>query len=70
MLVLTRRLEQSVMIGDDVKVTVVEIRGDQVRLGFDAPRGLPVHRQEIWLQLKAEIAQATPVWERSDSEDE
>ena len=70
MLVLTRRLDQSVMIGDDVKVTVVEIRGGQVRLGFDAPRGLSVHRQEIWLQLKAEFAQDVPGGEGSDSEDE
>ena len=54
MLVLTRRLDQSVMIGDDVVITVIEVRGDQVRLGIDAPRTLSVHRKEVWLQIKDE----------------
>ena len=44
MLVLTRRVNQSVMIGDDVLITVLEIHGDQVRIGIDAPRSLPLRR--------------------------
>jgi carbon storage regulator len=47
MLVLTRHKDERVMIGDNIVVTVVEIRGDKVRLGFDAPRDVSVHRQEV-----------------------
>ena len=47
MLVLTRRRGQSVMIGDDVRIVIVEISGDQVRLGIEAPRTVEVHRQEV-----------------------
>ena len=56
MLVLTRRLNESIMIGDEVVLTVIEVRGDQVRLGIDAPRHMSVHRKEIWLQIKEENA--------------
>jgi carbon storage regulator len=52
MLVLTRRANQSIVIGQDVIVTVLEIRGDQVRLGITAPRSVTVHREEVWLQLE------------------
>lgn len=48
MLVLTRRLNQSIMIGE-IEVTVIEVRGDQVRLGIHAPRDVPVHRKEVYL---------------------
>ncbi|MBN1505669.1 MAG: carbon storage regulator CsrA [Sedimentisphaerales bacterium] len=48
MLVLSRRNEESIMIGDDIKVTVVGIRGRNVRLGIDAPRQVSVHRREIY----------------------
>ena len=52
MLVLTRRANQSIVIGAVVTVTVLEIRGDQVRLGIAAPRSVSVHREEVWLQLE------------------
>jgi carbon storage regulator len=52
MLVLTRRANQSIVIGRDVTVTVLEIRGDQVRLGITAPRSVTVHREEVWLELE------------------
>ena len=52
MLVLTRRANQSIVIGADVTVTVLEIRGDQVRLGIAAPRSVSVHREDVWLQLE------------------
>lgn len=52
MLVLTRRANQSIVIGRDVTVTVLEIRGDQVRLGITAPRSVSVHREEVWLELE------------------
>ena len=53
MLVLTRRSGESVMIGDDVVITVLEVRGDVVRLGIRAPRDIQVHREEIYLELQA-----------------
>ncbi|MCS6860795.1 MAG: carbon storage regulator CsrA [Abditibacteriales bacterium] len=48
MLVLTRKVHQSIMIGDDVEVVVTAIKGEQVRLGITAPREIPVHRKEIY----------------------
>lgn len=53
MLVLTRRANQSIMIGDEVVVTVLEVRGDQVRLGIRAPRSIDVHREEVFAALHA-----------------
>ena len=52
MLVLTRRANQSIMIGHEIVVTVLEVRGDQVRLGIKAPRSIDVHREEIFAQLQ------------------
>ncbi len=51
MLVLTRRANQSIIIGDDVVVTVLEVRGDQVRIGITAPRNVTVHREEVYRAL-------------------
>ena len=53
MLVLTRQANQSIMIGPDVVVTVLDIRGDQVRLGIRAPRAVTVHREEVFAQVEA-----------------
>lgn len=47
MLVLSRKKDESIVINDNIVVTIVEIRGDKVRLGIDAPRDVPVHRQEV-----------------------
>jgi carbon storage regulator len=52
MLVLTRKRNESVVINDVIKVTIVEIRGDKVRLGIEAPREVGVHRLEIWEQIQ------------------
>jgi len=52
MLVLTRRANQSIMIGHDIVVTVLEVRGDQVRLGIRAPRSVDVHREEVFATLQ------------------
>ena len=54
MLVLTRRLNQSIKIGDEIEITVIEVRGDQVRLGVTAPRDVSVHRKEVYLQIQQE----------------
>jgi len=51
-LVLTRRAGESVMVGDDVVVTVLEVRGDVIRLGVQAPRSVPVHREEVYRELQ------------------
>ena len=52
MLVLTRRAGESVMIGDDIVITVLDVRGDVVRLGIEAPRSVQVHREEVYLELQ------------------
>ncbi len=58
MLVLSRHRDESIMIGDDVVVTIVDIRGDKVRLGIEAPTSIPVHRQEVYEAIKRENQQA------------
>lgn len=58
MLVLTRRANQSIVIGRDVVVTVLEVRGDQVRLGIRAPREVTVHREEVWAEIQRENREA------------
>lgn len=52
MLVLTRRPGESIRIGSDVSVTVLEIRGDQIRIGIDAPRAVKVHREEVFQEIE------------------
>lgn len=61
MLVLSRKLNQSIMIGDDIEIKVVEIKGDQVRLSVNAPREIPVHRQEIYEQIQESNRQAAKI---------
>ena len=58
MLVLSRHRDESIMIGDDVVVTIVDIRGDKVRLGIEAPQDIPVHRQEVYEAIKRENEKA------------
>jgi carbon storage regulator len=59
MLVLSRHRDESIMIGDDIVVTIVDIRGDKVRLGIDAPSSVPVHRQEVYEAIQRENRKAT-----------
>ena len=54
MLVLSRQRDESIMIGDKVVITIVDIRGDKVRLGIQAPEEIPVHRQEVYEAIKRE----------------
>lgn len=69
MLILARKLNESIMIGDDVEVIVVEIKGDQVKLGIRAPRNVTVHRTEIYREIKEQNKQAakTPSAESLES---
>jgi carbon storage regulator len=53
-LIITRRSGQKIMLGDDIVLNVLEIAGNTVRLGVDAPRDLPVYREEIWAAVKEE----------------
>lgn len=62
MLVLARKVGQSIIIGDNIELTVIEVRGEQVRIGIDAPKAISVHRKELLEQIKAEnirVAQQT-----------
>jgi len=57
MLVLSRQRDESIMIGDDVEIIIVDVRGDKVRLGITAPRSIPVHRREIYDAIQREKAE-------------
>lgn len=58
MLVLTRKKDQSIVIGDSIEITVLEIQGDQVRIGINAPKNVSIHRKEIYLEIREENRRA------------
>ena len=62
MLVLSRQKDESIVIGDDVEITIVDVRGDKVRLGITAPKSIPVHRREVYdaIQREKKEKQAKP----------
>jgi carbon storage regulator len=66
MLILTRKPGESVYIGDDIKITIVEIKGHQIRVGVDAPREMRIYREEIYLQILEENKQAAEAAKSSD----
>lgn len=61
MLVLSRRTNQSIMIGEEIEITVLSVAGDKVRLGIKAPREVPVYRDEVYAQVHGEQREADPV---------
>ena len=56
MLVLTRKANQSIMIGDEIQVSVLAVMGEKVRIGIEAPRSVPVFRQEVWMEIQRDRA--------------
>lgn len=65
MLVLSRRQGESIVIGNHVTITVLEVRGDQIRLGIDAPRSVTVHREEVYRRVLEENAAAVASADRT-----
>jgi carbon storage regulator len=61
MLVLSRQRDETIMIGDEIEITVVDIRGDKVRLGINAPRTIQVHRKEVYEAIRRENAEAAKI---------
>jgi len=66
MLVLSRQRDESIMVGDDVEITIVDVRGDKVRLGITAPKSIPVHRREIYDAIQREKAEAKAAHAQSE----
>jgi carbon storage regulator len=64
-LVLTRKVGEGIIIGDDIKITIVELKGGGVRVGIDAPRDMKIHRQEVFDRIKQENKEATQ-WDIAD----
>ena len=58
MLALARKSNESIMLGNDIEITVLEIKGDQVKLGIKAPKSVPIYRKESYLQIQEENRQA------------
>lgn len=67
MLVLTRKVDERVMIGDDIEIMVVGMEGDQVKLGIDAPRDIPIHRHEVYEEIQRENLAAQASGEETES---
>jgi len=61
MLVLSRKTNQSIMIGDEIEITVLSVAGEKVRLGIKAPREIPVYRDEVYSQVNAQQLESDPV---------
>lgn len=58
MLALSRKINESIVIGQDVEITILEIKGDQVKIGINAPKSVPIFRKEIFVQIKEENQQS------------
>jgi carbon storage regulator len=61
MLVLTRKKDQSIIVGDDIEITIIDIQGDQVRLGINAPKNVSIHRKEIYTEIQNENKKAANI---------
>lgn len=70
MLILTRRVGETLMVGDDVSVTVLGVKGNQVRIGVNAPKEVSVHREEIYQRIQKEKLQKLAEYEAKDNEED
>ncbi len=52
MLALSRKINESIMIGNDIEITILEVKGDQIKIGINAPKSVPIYRKEIYLQIQ------------------
>jgi carbon storage regulator len=68
MLVLSRKKDESIMIGDEVEITIVDVRGDKVRLGITAPKSIPVHRREVYDAIQREKKAAKEAQNNAEQE--
>ncbi|QTC40272.1 carbon storage regulator CsrA [Bacillus sp. V3] len=59
MLVLTRKTGEAIQIGEDIEISIVSVKGDQVKLGIDAPKNIDIHRKEVYLTIQEENAEAS-----------
>lgn len=62
MLALARKSNESIMLGNDIEITVLEIKGDQVKLGIKAPKSVPIYRKEIYLQIRRRTVRQFGRW--------
>jgi carbon storage regulator len=58
MLVLSRKKDQAIMLGDNIEITIIEIQGDQIRIGINAPKNVPIYRKELFLEIQEENKKA------------
>ncbi len=61
MLVLTRKKDQSIIVNENIEITILEVQGDQVRIGISAPRDISIHRKEVFLQISEENKKAASI---------
>jgi carbon storage regulator len=59
MLVLTRKTGEAIQIGDDIEITILSVKGDQIKLGINAPKNIEIHRKEIYVSIQEENAEAS-----------
>ncbi len=61
MLILTRKKDESIMVGSDIEITVIEVQGENVKLGISAPKKVPIHRKEVFTEIKEENMKASNI---------
>ena len=65
MLILSRKVDEKLIIGDDIEITILAVRGNQIRIGVNAPKSVAIHREEIYERIQAEQNTPNPVYRRN-----